>query len=177
MNILVVDDQPEFLIPFFPRLEGAGITIQVLRDLGDAWLEIAAGARFDLVVIHIAFDSPASEFQAEQSLSRESLVQRGYGGLAVSGQALGIRILRERQVRQTPYSYTTNHQNLWIENIPSHDPEFAGGLPTEHDTIIDKAQLWLGNVVDKLQAAQQEWARSKRLSRTGQDHSGAASHG
>ena len=175
MNILVVDDQPEFLIPFFPRLEAAGITIQVLRDLGDAWLEIAAGARFDLVVIDIAFDSPAREFQAEQSLIRESLVQRGYGGLAVSGQALGIRLWRERQVRQTPYCYTTNHQNLWIENIPSDDPEFAGGLPTEHGTIIDKAQLWPGEIVDKLQAAQQEWGRSNWLSGTGQGDSGAAS--
>lgn len=169
MKILVVDDQPEYLRPYRSTFATNNIDLRVAIDLNQAWQIIKNGKEsgkkhdeqgykvFDLIVIDIAFDAPAREFKHEQDLIHDHLVRRGYGGLAISGQALGLRLWKQRGTLKQPYCYTTNHQDLWIQDIPAEEAEFGGGDASNHHTVIDKASLWPGSIITTIESAVSEW--------------------
>jgi len=158
MKLLLVDDVPQYIRPFRDRLLKDEIELTVVHDLGTAWRFLHRRAELDLIVIDIALDTYEAEFAAEQSALQDGLLQRGYGGLQMSGQALGLRLWSRRHALRFPYCYVTNHVNLWVEGLGGADPEFgdnrmAGSLPT----IIDKSSLWPDNIAERLEAARSEW--------------------
>lgn len=160
VRILLADDMPEFFVPFLQQLEQHSHIVTVRRDLEDAWRLIEARGRFDLVVIDMAFDCAVqtADLLRHQTILDSHLRGRGYGGLGSTGQLLGLQLWRGRRQRPTAYCYLSAHPDIWIENVPAGDPEFSGVSALEEGVVIDKTQLWPGNVVERLQQARAVWA-------------------
>jgi len=163
MKFLIVDDTPEAMKPLAKALRDAGHETATARDLAIAWRRIQTQPRVDLVVVDIALDRYVREFAEEQRIIREGLVARVHGNFPMSGQALRLRLWRNRRTLRTRYCYTTHHMYLWLPNLEPHDPEFRGGNSADHATIIDKSSLWQHNVESKFTTAFHEWDNNSWL--------------
>jgi len=164
MDYLIVDDQPNFLKTWKRALEVCGNTVFIVRDLTAAWNLLANGKRFDLVIIDIALDRQEIAFQEDYRALQTGLAARGMGGLPMSGQALGLRLWRERKSWKQPYCYLTHNSQLWLEGQNYPDPEFLGLGPLRGpDLVIEKTDVFARNVEAKFRAAFNIWMNEKWL--------------
>lgn len=158
MKYLIVDDTPEHLKPLAQTLGGAGHGVVFARDLGTVWGWLERGDRFDLVVIDLALDLYIQEFAEEQRIIKEGLASRGLGDLPMSGQALGLRLWRQRNQRRWRYCYITHHMHLWLAGLGHGDAEFGGkSLEDLAEVVLDKSSLWPDNIAVKFQNAYEAW--------------------
>lgn len=158
MKFLIVDDNPEHLKPLPQTLREAGHTVVIARDLGTAWVRLQPDDSFDLIAIDLALDRFINKFAPEQNLIRAGLVSRNLGDLPMSGQALGLRLWKQRREKKQRYCYITNHDQLWLESLGPSDPEFKGeSLGRLSEVILDKSSLLSKNIADKLKTAYEAW--------------------
>ena len=162
MKYLFVDDMPKYLKIHVNALRDAGHVVEIACDLSTAWKWIGDERKtdnpFDLVLIDLGLDRKVMEFKKEDEELRDALLSKGYGDLPISGQALGLRLWRRRNALQQPYCYFTNHLQLWLENFDKEDPEFGGEtLEGLRDLMLDKSDLWPGNIKEKFWRARQVW--------------------
>jgi hypothetical protein len=163
MNYLFIDDMPEYLKIHVRTLRKAGHAVETARDVGAGWSWIIRSKTehpFDMVIIDLALDRKIREFDREYEEMSNVLGSRGYGELRMSGQALGLRLWRRRKEIHQRYCYVTNHPQLWLDNINGADPEFGGettGMLS--DLVLDKPDLWRGNIEEKLQNAYNTWEK------------------
>lgn len=158
MEYLIIDDEPRFLTTWRRTLEASGHTICVVRDLTSAWNLLVKGKHFDLVVIDIALDRREAEFEKEYAELQAGLAARGKGGLPMSGQALGLRLWRQRASRKQPYCYFTHNFDLWLEGQNSSDTEFSHlGARRSPELVIEKIDVFAHNVEAKFENALEIW--------------------
>lgn len=164
MKYLIVDDTPEHLKPLAQALRGVGSEVVFARDLGIAWGWLERGDRFDLIVIDLALDRYTQEFADEQRTIKKGLALGGLGDLPMSGQALGLRLWRQRKKRKLRYCYITHHMQLWLADLDYNGAEF-GGKPREDlaEVVLDKSSLWPDNVATKFQKAHDVWDQQQWL--------------
>lgn len=164
MKYLFVDDTPEHLKLLLHALRKQSHEVTTARDLALAWKWLEEGKHFDLIVIDLALDRYTQKFAEEFSNIKEALLNLGYGGLPMSGQALGLRLWKQRKTLQNRYCYITNHPQLWISGITSPDPEFETSKDLDaKELVIDKASLWVNNIEDTLTKAITRWDQEKWL--------------
>nr|VFJ49563.1 MAG: Response regulator receiver domain-containing protein [Candidatus Kentron sp. DK] len=163
MKYLFVDDMPNYVSIHRKALGKAGHVVVSARDLDFAWdlieKESLTGSPFDMVLIDLGMDRKDPAFEQEDRELRGILQSRGYGDLPISGQSLGLRLWRKRKTLWQRYCYITNHSILWVDNADGQDPEFGGKLWETVDNILllDKSDLWLGNIEKKLQVVGKIW--------------------
>ena len=164
MNYLIVDDTPEHLKPLADALRRVEHNVVFSRDLGIAWGWLGRGDQFGLIIIDLALDRYTQEFAEEHRIIKEGLASRGLGDLPMSGQALGLRLWRQRKNLKQRYCYITHHRHLWLAGLGYSDFEFAKKPLRDLDKIVlDKSSLWPNNIVAKLQEAYDAWEQQKWL--------------
>jgi hypothetical protein len=158
MKILIIDDTPSHWRLLRQALQEGGHVVVVAPDVTGAWNWIAKGDRFDLMVIDLALDRRAQEFQVEMKLINDALTASGYDGLPVSGQALGLRLWQRRQELMQRYCYASNHLQLWMEGLGKEEKEFSGlDRNAVSPLLLDKSSLWKRNIEQYLNDAIQAW--------------------
>ncbi|MBT8420425.1 MAG: hypothetical protein KJO08_06140 [Gammaproteobacteria bacterium] len=160
MKYLFIDDMPEYLKTHVRTLRKAEHTVELARDIGIGWAKIRTQSTepFDLAIIDLAMDREIREFDREHEEMGDTLRLHGYGDLPRSGQALGLRLWRLRKEIHQRYCYITNHPQLWLDNLGKGDPEFEGKtLDLLRDVVLDKSDLWSGNIEEKFRVAHQVW--------------------
>lgn len=161
MKYLFIEDQPEHLKPLTRELRDKRNEVVVARDLAEAWTWLQGGQQFTLVAIDLALDQPVPEFAAEFGEVLKALSRKGLGELPMSGQALGLRLWRERKARNVRYCYLSNHPQLWVPAIDAGDPEFKAARGAPAEVLLDKASLWQHNIEAMLVAATKVWDEKK----------------
>jgi CheY-like chemotaxis protein len=158
MRYLFLDDNLVNQRPLVRALRNHEHEVFLSRDIGSAWKRIEEGGLFDLVIIDIALDRYSDEFRAEYHLVRQGLGEHGFYDLDMSGQALGLRLWRERQQLRQRYCYVSNHPHLWLSGLPKGNPEFDGkDRSSLQDVVMDKSSVWPSNVTKKFSSAYNVW--------------------